>query len=604
MSINKKAKPSLLRRIVVLEILIFIFITVWYMHRLTSVDIIFAKQSLNDSSLQIKKELEDSLGEIHYILKNSAKRIKLNPINIVNEMNVLRKFKGVIDIKDVSWVASQDKYMILSGIDHYLNRNIDFGMLRKSVDNPESLLIGRPIQGAEGVRAAFSINTDKGKYMGTILLLLDVSSIEKAIDNALHVKIHPEISYALLSYDKKIIIPPTNKESLVLLMHELNSLPLSYKDTIASKFPIFGIGYTYKKSTIKILDWDYYIISIVDNKIAFQNSIKRLKFLKFDLLVLCLICFYIFIFMRYRVVMPIHRLTLAANMKDYKGRNTYSYHYSTKELSDLSDGIRSLVSKQHYIMDYTNKLSFALKQIEVLRKERLEFFRNMQHMLRTPIGHIIGASDIIMTQHKSEISDVTQDYISMINNAATELLSSVNTMFTSADIEAGNIELNQMDCNVRKVVEDVIHDVSPRMKEAQLSLEVNIKKIPKVNIDPIWFGAAIFNIIDNSIKFSNSGGSIKIAIRRVNAGISLVIEDNGIGMSAHQIFNIQKVLENPLSKNNIAETNDGIGLGLTIAHHILELHNISLSIESTEGVGTKVTIIIPNIKIKKVAQNV
>ena len=299
------------------------------------------------------------------------------------------------------------------------------------------------------------------------------------------------------------------------------------------------------------------------------------------------------------MVMPIHRLTLAANMKDYKGRNTYSYHYSTKELSDLSDGIRSLVSKQHYIMDYTNKLSFALKQIEVLRKERLEFFRNMQHMLRTPIGHIIGASDIIMTQHKSEISDVTQDYISMINNAATELLSSVNTMFTSADIEAGNIELNQMDCNVRKVVEDVIHDVSPRMKEAQLSLEVNIKKIPKVNIDPIWFGAAIFNIIDNSIKFSNSGGSIKIAIRRVNAGISLVIEDNGIGMSAHQIFNIQKVLENPLSKNNIAETNDGIGLGLTIAHHILELHNISLSIESTEGVGTKVTIIIPNIKIKR-----
>jgi hypothetical protein len=146
MSINKKAKPSLLRRIVVLEILIFIFITVWYMHRLTSVDIIFAKQSLNDSSLQIKKELEDSLGEIDYILKNSAKRIKLNPINIVNEMNVLRKFKGVIDIKDVSWVASQDKYMILSGIDHYLNRNIDFGMLRKSVDNPESLLIGRPIK--------------------------------------------------------------------------------------------------------------------------------------------------------------------------------------------------------------------------------------------------------------------------------------------------------------------------------------------------------------------------------------------------------------------------------------------------------------------------
>ena len=65
------------------------------MHRLTSVDIIFAKQSLNDSSLQIKKELEDSLGEIDYILKNSAKRIKLNPINIVNEMNVLRKFKGL-----------------------------------------------------------------------------------------------------------------------------------------------------------------------------------------------------------------------------------------------------------------------------------------------------------------------------------------------------------------------------------------------------------------------------------------------------------------------------------------------------------------------------
>ena len=93
--------------------------------------------------------------------------------------------------------------MILSGIDHYLNRNIDFGMLRKSVDNPESLLIGRPIQGAEGVRAAFSINTDKGKYMGTILLLLDVSSIEKAIDNALHVKIHPEISmlYYLMTKD-------------------------------------------------------------------------------------------------------------------------------------------------------------------------------------------------------------------------------------------------------------------------------------------------------------------------------------------------------------------------------------------------------------------
>lgn len=574
------------------------------MHRLTSVDIIFAKQSLNNGSMQIKEELEESLGELDSILKASAKRIKSNPLNISKEMNTLRTYKSVIDIKDVSWVASQDKYMILSDIDHYLNRGIDSVMLRKSIENPESLLIGASMQGVKGVRAAFTVKTENGKYIGTILLLLDMSSIEKAIDGALHVKLHPEISYALLSANRKVIIEPSNKESLPVLMQQLSSIPLSYKDSIASKFPIFGIGYTFKKSSIKILNWEYYIISIVDNKIALQNSIKRLKFLKFDLLVLCIICLYIFLFMRYRVVMPIHRLTLAANMKNYRGKDLYSYNYSTKELSDLSDGIRDLISKQHYIIDYTNKLSFALKQIEVLRKERSEFFRNMQHILRTPIGHIIGASDILITQHKLELSTVGQDYVTMINDAATDLLSSVNDMLASSDVQAGNIELNQVYCNVKKVIQSVLNDVSPRIREAHLSLDVNMKKVPKVNVDPIWFSAAIFNIIDNAIKFCKSGGYIKISIKRVNAGISIIIEDNGIGMSAHQIFNIQKVLENPLSKNNIAEINDGIGLGLTIAHHILELHNISLSIESTEGVGTKVSIVIPNIKIKKVLEDV
>jgi len=571
----------------------------WYTNRLTTIDSVYMEMNLNEEIGRIEKYINRYLDGVNDVIKGAAVKISKNHRNIGKSIESLHKKNPKLPTMKLSWLGAEDRYMNLSEIDQDLISDIDEHLIRRAISEPWTMVLGGDENYEEGVPAVFSVNSGNGKYLGSFLLLLDITSVKQALYDAMHIDKHPELSYAVFCKDG-VILSSASKEQDHYLRKVIAQRIAEYDQIVMdSTISLFDMEHSYQIKKLSILGDDYKIIMMINHKIAFKNFISRFGFAKMDLLLLCGICICIFLFIRYRFMIPIINLSKAANMIYSGDKEVYVADYKTKELSDLSLGLQSLISKQHKLIDASNKLRFALKQLEVLKQERMEFARHLQHTLRTPIGHIIGGSEVLLSQFKPQLPADSVEYLDMVNKSSRDLLISVNNIISSSNLEAGNIKLDEVNCSIKKVVDDVLAELLPQIGQAKITLQTHINNnLPDVYIDPLWFRTAVFNIVDNSVKFGKENGIINIVAKRTAAGIVLSIEDSGEGMTSAQLHSIEELFEDTSASNNIASTKQGIGLGLTISHHILDLHDATLTIESTEGVGTKVIITIPNIRVK------
>jgi two-component system phosphate regulon sensor histidine kinase PhoR len=222
-----------------------------------------------------------------------------------------------------------------------------------------------------------------------------------------------------------------------------------------------------------------------------------------------------------------------------------------------------------------------------LEKIKKDFVVNVSHELRTPLTAIKGFVETL----GEEVDKKHKRYLEVINRHTERLIHIVNDLLLLSELEERRSVLQLEKVSLKNLIENVIRIYSPKLERKSLSLRLQIESnLPKVQMDPFKMEQLLINLIDNAISYTEKG-SITISVKQQDDQISLEVADTGIGIAPQdlpRIFERFYVVDKSRSRHL-----GGTGLGLSIVKHIVLLHNGSIAVESTPGVGTKFTISIP-----------
>ncbi|HEX7366862.1 MAG TPA: ATP-binding protein [Pelobium sp.] len=236
----------------------------------------------------------------------------------------------------------------------------------------------------------------------------------------------------------------------------------------------------------------------------------------------------------------------------------------------------------------SNSYRLALEKAKKLSddeaKAKQRFLSNMSHEIRTPLQSIIGYSDIIRKSTQSNPQAVEAIHLS-----ANHLLYIINEILDYSRIASGKFNLKNEAFEAAGAINEVLLVMQPlaQSKNLLLSADKNIPDILWLKGDAFRLKQILYNLLGNAIKFSEKG-SVKLSVNSSEIGNNLKLEiqvsDTGVGISEHKINSIFDEFDN----GDQQETFDfkSTGLGLSIVKQLVKLHNGSISLTSTEGLGS------------------
>ncbi len=223
-----------------------------------------------------------------------------------------------------------------------------------------------------------------------------------------------------------------------------------------------------------------------------------------------------------------------------------------------------------------------------------QFLANMSHELRTPLNAIIGFSEMMQRQLLGPIgTEKYLDYIGNIRESGEHLLDLITDILDMSKIEAGKYELDLEEFNLLKVLRLGCHMIEGRALDAQVKIICEIREEDFVDVmaDRRAVMQIMLNLLSNAVKFTEPGGQVKAEYFITDDTVSIKVTDTGIGIPASKLRYVTEPFEQ--AANHFTRNHEGSGLGLAITKDLIELHGGNLQIESTVGVGTSVTFLLP-----------
>ena len=276
---------------------------------------------------------------------------------------------------------------------------------------------------------------------------------------------------------------------------------------------------------------------------------------------------------------------------------TYYLFSKNKTNKLLLERNRIIEKTKAELESYSEQLLVAKQEAENNSKTKSEFLANMSHEIRTPLNSVIGFADIL----SQSVTDTKQlNQLRIINSSGRTLLTLINDILDLSKIEAGKFIIEYENINIEFILDDITQIFSQKAHEKSIDIITDISpEIPKnIVFNELRLRQMLFNLIGNAIKFTNVG-NIKIeayctsddATSYIN--LFIIISDTGIGINENELTNIFE----PFNQSSNNDSSQGTGLGLTITKRLVEIMNGTISLESTEGKGTKFSLFFPNIKV-------
>ncbi len=235
--------------------------------------------------------------------------------------------------------------------------------------------------------------------------------------------------------------------------------------------------------------------------------------------------------------------------------------------------------------------------VEAANRTKSEFLANMSHELRTPLNAIIGFSDM-MTRSMVGQNDTDKflEYARDINDSGQHLLSLINDILDLSKVEAGKLELDEGSVDLSLVGARCLKLLRQKAEDSRLTFTHGLApNLPKIRADERKLTQIGINLVSNAVKFTPSGGEVRVETGETDDGVHLRVIDTGIGIAQQDI---DKVLAPFTQLDSVLNRKyPGTGLGLPLAKALIELHGGSFAIVSTVGQGTTVTAAFPKERI-------
>ena len=235
------------------------------------------------------------------------------------------------------------------------------------------------------------------------------------------------------------------------------------------------------------------------------------------------------------------------------------------------------------------------------------FLANMSHELRTPLNHIIGFTQLVLSQKFGELNSDQQEYLTDVHQSSNHLLSLINDLLDISKVEAGKVELNPTEVNLNRILENSLIMIKEKAMRHSIDLKLATQGIPDViRADERKLKQIMYNLLSNAVKFTPDGGHLSVSAapcdqngssngsdQSVDARwLKISVKDSGIGLKQEDIDHIFKPFEQV--ENSTSRRFQGTGLGLSLTKNLVELHGGEIWAESNgHGQGSTFCFMIP-----------
>lgn len=225
---------------------------------------------------------------------------------------------------------------------------------------------------------------------------------------------------------------------------------------------------------------------------------------------------------------------------------------------------------------------------EVLRGE---FLSTVSHDLRSPLSVIESLAELLLEGDAGPLNAEQASLVRRIHASAHHVLTLAQNLLGAARIEAGTLFLQCTLDNLRVIVEKALTFArsASELKDIKLRFCPD-PDLPLIRLDRLQMERVVNNLLDNAIKYTPEGGTIDIGIQRREGEVALIVRDNGPGIPPQQLPSLFQKYQRAARQGRI----DGSGLGLFIVKAIIDAHGGSISVDSTPGKGTTVSVCLPS----------
>jgi signal transduction histidine kinase len=228
--------------------------------------------------------------------------------------------------------------------------------------------------------------------------------------------------------------------------------------------------------------------------------------------------------------------------------------------------------------------------LEAADRLKTAFISHVSYELRTPLTNIIGFSELLASPIAGPLTEKQHDYLGDIRLSGRTLLAIVDDILDLATIDAGALDLKLSQVKVRDVFDQAVQGVEERLKQNDVALYIGIEPgIHSFIADDKRVTQILYNLLSNAIGFSTAGSRISLTCARTDSMLAFMVEDQGVGIPE----DYQQAVFDRFESRSLGSRHRGAGLGLSIVKNLAELHGGRVSLASTPGEGTRITVLLP-----------
>jgi PAS domain S-box-containing protein len=252
----------------------------------------------------------------------------------------------------------------------------------------------------------------------------------------------------------------------------------------------------------------------------------------------------------------------------------------------------------------------AKAEADASNRAKSQFLATMSHELRTPLNHILGFTELVLDRNFGELNETQEEYLKDVLHSSNHLLSLINDILDLSKVEAGKLELNPSDIDLKSLLTNSLVMVREKALKHGIRLSAQIDGVPQVICaDERKLKQIMYNLLSNAVKFTPDNGTITLGARHFSSVnrcpedhqeplpdqreyMEIFVQDSGIGIKGEdleRIFNPFEQVDSAMSRRY-----QGTGLGLSLTRQLVELHGGRIWAESEgEGEGSTFHFVMP-----------
>ncbi len=261
--------------------------------------------------------------------------------------------------------------------------------------------------------------------------------------------------------------------------------------------------------------------------------------------------------------------------------------YGREKMTDFEETLLS--SMEHKLLRYI-EISKANEQNLETEKNRIkELISDISHQTKTPLSNIMIYSQLLA--EVPELDGESRQLVSHIQSQSEKLEWLITSLVKMSRLETGMITLHSTVNPVIQTITRAVSHIYTRAESKQIDIHIGCNHLTKARHDPQWTSEALFNLLENSVKYTEAGGKISIVTESNEMFTRIDVSDTGMGIPQDELKHIFK----RFYRGHSAREYEGIGIGLYLTRRIISMQGGFITAVSEPGRGTKISMFLPQI---------